>query len=135
MWVTPEVSAELPQRYPSGDQLQNLIRRGLVRVEAPTAMPLRLFGPGERAAINLALEHPDWALLIDDLRPFRAAEGMGLRPISTPVYAASLFERDILDETAVLGVLARLAARSTVSPHLIDLALSQVANAEKKEKS
>jgi hypothetical protein len=59
-------------------------------------------------------------------------EELGLSPVSSPVYAASLYKRGVLDEQGVLNVLARLSARSTVSPLLIDLALSQVADITKK---
>ncbi len=97
------------------------------RLTAPTGIILERFGPGERAAISLAAQHREWTLLLDDLRPFRAAVEMGLSPVSTPAYAASLYERRVLDEVGVLTVFARLAARGTVSPQLIALALTQVA--------
>ena len=59
---------------------------------------------------------------------------MGLMPVSTPAYTASLYERRILDEIAVLTVLARLAVRATVSPQLIGLALTQVATSLKERR-
>lgn len=132
--VASAVGGELIEDYPSGARLHRLIREGGVRVQDPQSAGIDRFGPGERAAINLAIENRGWILLMDDLRPFRAAEQMGLAPVSSPVYAASLYRRDLLDERTVLTVLARLAARSTVSPQLIDLALSQVAQTAKERR-
>jgi predicted nucleic acid-binding protein len=125
--VPPDVARELTDAYPSGAHLHKLIEDQRIRVLLPTASALERFGPGEQATISLAAEHRGWTLLLDDLRPFRAAQEMGLSPVCTPAYAASLYQRGILDDGAVLAALARLAARSTVSPELLALALRQVA--------
>ena len=132
--VAQAVGDELTEDYPSGARLHSLIHEGRVRVLDPASPTLERFGPGERAAINLAIENRSWILLMDDLRPFRAAEDLGLAPVSSPVYASSLYRRGLLDERSVLTALARLSARSTVSPQLIDLALSQVANVKTKRR-
>ncbi len=132
--VPPAVAEELTEDYPSGARLHGLVREARVRVVAAESATLERFGPGERAAINLAIENPGWVLLMDDLRPFRAAEELGLAPVSSAVYAASLYRRGVLDEGEVLAVLARLAARSTLSPRLIDLALTQVAGISKERR-
>ncbi len=125
--VVPAVARELTETYPSGAMLHQLIARGRIALEAPEVMALDRFGPGEREAISMAVQRRHWTLLIDDLRPFRAAEEMDLAPVSTPAYAASLYSRGVLDEVGVLTALARLAARGTVSPQLIALALAQTA--------
>ncbi len=125
--IAPAVERELPETYPSGARLHRLIEEGHIALIVPTRVVLERFGPGERAAISVAMEHREWTLLLDDLRPFRAAGELGLTPVSTPAYAASLYERRVLDEVEVLLILARLAARGTVSPQLIALALTQVA--------
>jgi predicted nucleic acid-binding protein len=132
--LAPAVEQELPASSPSGARLRRLIQEQSITVVAPTVHVLDRFGPGERAAIALAMQHRDWTLLLDDLRPFRAAVEMGLSPVSTPAYAAILYERRVLDEVAVLTVLARLAARGTVSPQLLALALSQVATTLKEQR-
>ena len=132
--VAPAVADDLTEDYPSGARLHRHIREGNIRVRKPQTAEIDRFGPGERAAINLPIENRGWVLLMDDLRPFRAAEQMGLAPVSSPVYAASLHRRGVLDEQTALTVLARLAARSTVSPQLIDLALSQVAQTAKERR-
>lgn len=132
--VAQAVADELPETYPSGARLHGLVREHRVHLQEPVSTVLELFGPGERSAINLAMEHSDWTLLMDDVRPFRAAENLGLAPVSSPAYAASLYGRGILDKQAVLTALARLAARSTLSPQLIDLALGQVATIAKERR-
>jgi predicted nucleic acid-binding protein len=132
LYVARAVAGELSEDYRSGARLHGLIREGRLHLRDPGRDELDRFGPGERAAINLALENRDWVLLMDDLRPFRAAEELGLAPVSSPVYVASLYRRGVLHERAVLEALARLSARSTVSTQLIDLALSQVAQISKE---
>jgi len=130
--VTSAVAKELTQDYPSGARLHNLIREGAIHLAVPVTAGITRYGPGERAAINLAIKNTGWILLMDDRRPFRAAEELGLAPVASPVYAASLYRRGVLDEGGVLTVLARLSARSTVSPELIDLALAQIAGITKE---
>ena len=132
--VAQAVADELPATYPSGARLQELIRSGRVLVRNAKSTPVGRFGPGERSAMNLAMEHRDWTLFIDDVRPFRAAEELGLSPVSSPAYAVSLYSRQVLDRAGVLEALARLAARSTLSPPLIDVALSQVASIAKERR-
>lgn len=127
LWAVPEVTRELTESYSSGAHLHQLIAEQRIRVLGPSAHVLDRFGAGERAAISLAAEHRDWTLLLDDVRPFHAAQEMGLNPVCSPAYAVSLCERGTLDDRAVLAVLARLAALSTVSPQLLPLALRQVA--------
>lgn len=134
MTVTQAIAEELPGSYPSGARLHGLIGEGQVRVQGPVSTVVERFGPGERSAMNLAMENPGWALFMDDLRPFRAAEELGLSPVSSPAYAVSLYRRGALDKQGVLAALARLAARSTVSPQLIELALSQVATIAKERR-
>ena len=127
LWVVPEVAREFTEPYPSGAYLHRLIADQRIQVQRPKGYVMERFGAGERAAISLAAEHRDWTLLLDDVRPFHAAQEMALNPVCSPAYAVSLYERGTLDDGAVLAVLARLAARSTVSPQLLALALRQVA--------
>jgi hypothetical protein len=134
LYIVPAVERELPETYPSGARLHRLLTEGRVTLAAPEVIALEQFGPGEREAISLAAQHREWTLLLDDLRPFRAAVEMGLTPISTPAYAASLYGRRVLDEAGVLTALARLAARGTVSPQLIALALAQIATTLKERR-
>ena len=83
--VPSAVAGELSEDYPSGARLHGLIRERAVKVQDAKSAAIDRFGPGERAAMDLAIENRGWVLLMDDLRPFRAAEGMGLAPVSSPV--------------------------------------------------
>lgn len=127
LWVVPAVVSEFAEPYPSGGHLHQLIADDRIRVEAPPRSVLERFGAGERAAMSLAAEHRGWTLLLDDVRPFHAAQEMGLHAVCSPAYAVSLYERGMLDDSGILSVFARLAARSTVSPQLLALGLRQMA--------
>jgi hypothetical protein len=129
---TPSVGSELSPSFPSGREFWMMVRRGVLLETAPERDEIREFGPGERAAINLVMEHRDWTLLIDDQRPFQAAVHMGLRVICTPVLTIALFDQRRLSAEETLIALARLAAMQTVSPHLLALALAQLGAAIKQ---
>ncbi len=126
LYYAPQVAAELDPLFPSGREFQRQMRAGAIREVTPAGGPMQEFGPGERAAINVALEHRDWLLLLDDQRPFQAAMSLGLRVLCTPVLAVGLFTAGELDARQALVSLARLAALQTVSPHLITAALAQL---------
>ncbi len=130
--VTTAVLDELPETFSSGVELHARVRNGRIAVDEPHSMLVERYGPGERAAMNLALENPDWLLLIDDVRPFRAAEALGLSPVSSPAYIASLVQRGVVNREAALVRLGRLAARSTISSQLIELALGRIAEITKE---
>lgn len=59
VWYAPLVAAELSDRFPSGREFWRLAHAGLLQEATPQADHVQQFGPGERAAINLALEHRD----------------------------------------------------------------------------
>lgn len=76
--------------------------------------------------MNLALQHPEWVLLVDDRRPLVAAQRLGIKTICTPVLLTDLFSAGEIDLTEALQYLARLAAMQTVSPVLIEASLGQL---------
>ena len=126
LYYTPEVAAELRPSFASGRESWRLAQEGVL-VEAPACLrEVQSFGLGERSAINLALEHRDWILLMDDRRPLLEATRLGLRVLSSPVLALQLFSEGRLDATRTLQVLARLAALQTVSPDLLAAALAHL---------
>jgi hypothetical protein len=122
--VAPDVEAELQPANPSAREFHRLRRLGVIDTVQPTMVPIREFGRGERAAINVAIEHPDWILLLDDYRPYRAVAAQSVAVMCTPLFAVMLFREGVLDESAVLRVLSELAAIETVSPHLLAAALA-----------
>ena len=131
LWYTPEVAAELSASFPSGQEFWRLVEEGVLLEAAPQREQVQEFGPGERAAMNLALERPDWILLLDDQRPFQEATRRGLRVLCSPVLAVALFSEGVLDAREVLVILARLASLQTVSPHLLAAALAQLGRSMK----
>ncbi|MBI3977337.1 MAG: hypothetical protein HY331_04040 [Chloroflexi bacterium] len=122
----PAVAAELREDFASGREFWRLARQGVLVEAVPRSEEVKSFGAGERAAINLALEHRDWVLLLDDRRPLLGAQRLGLRAVCTPVLVADLFDEGRLSPAQALQALARLTALKTVSPALIEAALLHV---------
>jgi len=122
----PAVASELSEDFASGREFWRLARDGILMEATPNLTEVKAFGAGERAAMNLALEHTDWLLLVDDRRPLQEAQRLGLRTICTPVLIVNLFHDDRLDIKGAIQALARLASMQTVSPTLIQAALAQL---------
>jgi predicted nucleic acid-binding protein len=129
----PAVGAELSEEFTSGREFWKLVREGTLLEERPTADVLKSFGPGERAAMNVAIQHPDWVLLVDDRRPLVEAQRLGLKAVCTPVLVTQLFAEQQLDLMEALQLMARLAAMQTVSPALIEASLAQLALHRREE--
>ncbi len=120
------VARELRPTFPSGQAFWDLASQGAITEVDARESHVKEFGPGERAAIDIAYENRDWILLLDDQRPFQEAVRLGLRVLCTPVLAVSLFDEGSLTAYEVLCILGRLAASQTVSPHLLAAALAQL---------
>jgi predicted nucleic acid-binding protein len=133
LWYAPDVAAEMRESFPSGQEFWLRVRSGELRETAPAGMVTREFGRGERAAINLAAEHRDWTLLVDDYRPYQEADRLGLRVLCTPTLAVILFEESVLTTEGALTILARLARMQTVSPHLLTAALTRLGRRLERE--
>jgi hypothetical protein len=129
----PAVGAELSEDFASGREFWRLVREGTLVEENPTPEVVKTFGPGERAAMNLALQHPDWVLLVDDRRPLVEAQRLGLKAICTPVLITQLFAEQQLDLMEALQLMGRLAAMQTVSATLIEASLAQLALHRREE--
>jgi predicted nucleic acid-binding protein len=122
----PAVAAELREEFPSGQHFWRLVREGVLTESAAGASHVQGFGPGERAAMDLAIENPGWVLLMDDQRPFQEAVRLGIDVLCTPVLVVGLFTEGALSAKQALLGLARLAALQTLSPHLLAAALAQL---------
>lgn len=131
---TPAVGTELKEEFASGREFWRLVREGTLILAKPSSDLVRAFGPGERAAISLALEHRDWVLLIDDWRPLAEAHRRDLSTLCTPVLVATLFDEAQIELREALQMLGRLAALQTVSPTLIAAAVAQVGLATQRRK-
>jgi len=81
------------------------------------------FGVGEAHAISLARER-SWILLINDYRPLRFAQTLGVRCVSVPGFCVLLYATQRITLAAARGYLRRLA--TTTSPRLIRQAEASV---------
>lgn len=126
LYYAPAVAVELSKDFASGREFWRRARAGEIIEATPQADEIGAFGARERAAMNLALEHRDWVLLVDDRRPLLEAQRLGLKTLCTPVLVTDLFEQGGLDLNEALQALARVAAMQTVSPALIEVALAQL---------
>jgi predicted nucleic acid-binding protein len=90
-----------------------------------------LYGDGERAAINLALERK-LLLLIDDWRPYEAARVVGVEVANTPAYVVQLYKQSRLSLERILDHFARLTRRGTLKPEWLQAALTLVVELRKK---
>jgi predicted nucleic acid-binding protein len=64
---------------------------------------INLYGDGEGAAINLALERKV-LLLIDDWRPYEAAQPAGVEVINSLAYLVGLYEQKRITEFYNLAI-------------------------------
>jgi predicted nucleic acid-binding protein len=122
----PAVAQELPDSNPGGREFRRLLREGEVHEIGPASLHLREFGAGERAAISVAIEHPDWVLLIDDRRAFEQAVRLGLDVLCSPVIVVRAYRDRTLTAEDALALLGNLAALGTLSPHLVTAALAML---------
>ncbi|HEY7268223.1 MAG TPA: hypothetical protein VH951_00215 [Dehalococcoidia bacterium] len=117
----------MKEEFASGREFWRLKRQDVIALTTPKADVVRAFGPGERAAMNLAMEYRDWVLLIDDWRPLREAQSLGLAVVSSPVFVCQLKSEDEISLREAVEALARLASLGTVRQGLISAAISQLA--------
>lgn len=82
VWVPASVLGELKQGQRKGYDVPDLGRHSWVHVRNPRAMPSEWLaldlGPGELAAMALALENPDMIVLLDDQLARHTAQAAGL---------------------------------------------------------
>ena len=123
------VAAELWASFPSGLEFWRLALSGVLGETTRVLDAVGQFGPGERAAISVAVENPPWLLLIDDLRPLQYAVRAGLRAVCSPVLIVTLYVGKHLTSTEAMAIFARLTALRTVSPSLLVPAFQQLAAA------
>jgi predicted nucleic acid-binding protein len=129
---TDAVARELGRNNPTSHRLQRLLTAGTIQSVTPRVEQISLYGEGERAAINLALER-HLPLLIDDWRPYEAARVAGVAVVNTPAYLVQLYSQGHLTLSQVLGDLGRLARRGTLRPVWLQSALEIVAKIRHRE--
>jgi len=98
---------------------------------APTSEKIKLYGDGERAASNLALERK-LLLLIDDWRPYEAAQAAGVEVINSLAYLIGLYEQKRITLKQALEALVKIVRRGTLRPEWIYSAARILAEIRRK---
>lgn len=89
---TKAVENELGLDNPTSRRLKALLADKNIKRAAPRSEKIKLYGDGERAAINLVLERK-LLLLIDDWRPYEAAQAAGVEVVNSLAYLVGLYEQ------------------------------------------
>jgi len=129
--VTTEVEDEIGEENPTGQRLKELVGSKHIRRDAASVLPIALYGDGERAAINLALER-GWLLLIDDWRPAEAARASGLTTMSSILYVVRLFDEGRRTAEEVLDAMAFMVRRNSIRNEYLLSALNVVAEIRRR---
>jgi predicted nucleic acid-binding protein len=128
---TKAVESELGRDNPTSRRLKALLADKSIKRAAPRSEKIKLYGDGERAAINLALEQK-FLLLIDDWRPYEAAQATGVEVVNSLAYLVGLYEQKRITLERVLQALARMTRHGTLRPEWIHSALRVVTEIRRK---
>ncbi|MBI2210436.1 MAG: hypothetical protein HYU47_07530 [Deltaproteobacteria bacterium] len=128
---TKAVETELGRDNPTSLRLKTLLAERSIKQAAPKSDKVKLYGDGERAAINLALERK-LLLLIDDWRPYEAAQAAGIEVVNSLAYLVGLYEQKRPMPERVLNALAAITRRGTLRPEWIQSAVRIVAEIRRK---
>lgn len=116
---------------PTSLRLQALLTDNTIQRATARAEKINLYGDGERAAINLALERK-LLLRIDDWRPYEAARATRVDVVNTVAYLVQLYAQGRMPLEKLLGDFGRLARRGTLRPEWVQSALKMVSEMRKK---
>jgi predicted nucleic acid-binding protein len=128
---TKVVETELGRDNPTSRRLKALLADKSIKRAEPRSEKIKLYGDGERAAINLALER-EFLLLIDDWRPYEAAQAAGVKVVNSLAYLIGLYEQRRIPLERVLQALAKTMRRGTLRPEWIQSAVRVVAEIRRK---
>jgi predicted nucleic acid-binding protein len=128
---TKAVEDELGHDNPTSRRLKGLLTDKSIKRAAPKSEKIKLYGDGERAAINLALERK-FLLLIDDWRPYEAAQAAGVEVVNSIAYLVGLYEQKRITLERALYALAKTMRRGTLRPEWIQSAVRVVAEIRRK---
>lgn len=123
---TPAVEAELGQTNLTGLKLKALLVNGRIKSDAAESEKIKLYGDGERAAINLALEKK-MLILIDDWKPYQAAVELGAEAVNSLICLVGLYDQDRILAERVLDAMAKMTRRGTIKAEWLLEALKVVA--------
>ncbi len=128
---TKAVAKELGRDNPTSRRLQTFLADRSIKQASPKSAKIKLYGDGERAAINLALERK-FLLLIDDWRPYEAAQAAGVEVVNSLAYLVGLYEQKRMTAERVLYALVKITRRGTLRPEWIQSAVRIVSEIRRK---
>ena len=128
---TKAVEKELGRDNPTSLRLKVLLADRSIDQAAPKSEKIKLYGDGERAAINLALEQK-LLLLIDDWRPYEAAQATGVEVVNSLAYLVGLYEQKRITAERALHALAKITHRGTLRPEWIQSAVRIISEIRRK---
>jgi predicted nucleic acid-binding protein len=128
---TKAVEDELGHDNPTSRRLKALLADKTIKRAAPRSEKMKLYGDGERAAINLALERK-FLLLIDDWRPYEAAQAAGVEVVNSLAHLVGVYEQKRITLERALHALAKTTRRGTMRPEWIQSAVKVVAEIRRK---
>ena len=129
---TEAVAKELGRDNPTSVRLDVLLADGSIKQAAAKSEKIKLYGDGERAAINLASEGRLLSL-IDDWRPYEAAQEAGVQVVNSLAYLIGLYEQKRITLERVLNALVRITRRGTLRPEWIQSAVRIISGIRRKE--
>ena len=115
---------------PTSLRLKALLADRTIKQAAAKSEKIKLYGDGEKAAINLALERK-FVLLIDDWRPYEAAKTAGVEVVNSLAYLVGLYEQTRITAERSLYALARIMRRGTLRPEWIRAAVRIISEIRK----
>lgn len=128
---TKAVENEMGRDNPTSLRLKALLSDKSIKRAEPKYEKVKLYGDGERSAINLALERK-LLLLIDDWRPYAAAQAAGVEVVSSLAYLVALYEQRRITLERALNAMTRIARRGTLRPEWIQSGLKIISNIRRK---
>ena len=128
---TKAVEDELGRDNPTSRRLKALLTDKRIKRAAPRSEKIKMYGDGERAAINLALERK-LLLLIDDWRPYEAAQAAGVEVVNSLAYLVGLYEQKRITVERAFDGLAKTTRRGTLRPEWIRSAVRVIAEIRRK---
>lgn len=131
LYCTRAVEKELGQSNPTSLCLKSLLTDKTIQPASPRSTKIKLYGDGERAAMNLALER-ELILLIDDWRPYEAAQVAGVEVVNTCAYLTQLYGQRRISLERALSCLSQLVRRNTLRPVWTQAALKVIAELRKE---
>jgi predicted nucleic acid-binding protein len=112
-------------------RLKALLADRSINKATPKSAKIKLYGDGERDVLNLALERK-LLLLIDDWRPYGAAQAAGVEGVNSLACLVELYEQKRITAERVLDALARITRRGTLRPEWIQSAVKIVSEIRRK---